>query len=135
MLYILILGFFVFGGLFKKNKKKAETAESGMPPIPPIPKLDHDYESDVWSELKSEEKEEKQISFAEMVRQNNEFVRTGRSNTLYADSLKESRREQTEDANQVFVPYEEDAPLVIELDDVEEVRKAVIYSEIFQRKY
>lgn len=125
LIYFLILGVFLLGGLFKRKKKdeKRKELESTYSESVVTEKVEN-FDDWFYKEEKKEIEEEVTPVYEEVIIKKEE---------PFQKIEKQIRIKNN------FAPKEEKEPelpeLVVELDSVEEARKAFVYSEIFQRKY
>lgn len=128
-IYLIVIAIAALSGLFKKKKQPAATVPHDDEPI--------DIEEQL-RELFEEKKVQPQPEIIRPVEKPKEDSFSNyKSYETTTDTASLRARKQVTKIPKVPVQMQEEVPamLTVELDTVEQARKAFIYSEIFNRKY
>lgn len=138
-IYIVFLIVAAVSGLFssKKNKKRP-TQVLGHPVNESIPEEDTTSDKGFWEILEEVKKTQPRKQAPTIVQtQKKKKIKDKPSQNPFLTAESEIQRSKAASSRPVDFPTEEDSSLLedVEFNNLQELRKAVIYSEILNRKY
>lgn len=127
IIYIIIMIIILLGGFFKNKKKKEQSSQQNSTPVSETTPYNSNNTDDWYYESKQHEVAPPPVP------EKQKIIATKHPDLK--NSIPSSYKTTGINSEESDIQNAENEKIAIELDSVEEARKAFIYSEIFQRKY